>query len=601
MRRYSSVVGSKHERVLQVVSGCTVLHGQPVLPVRYVLQAAGCNLQNGKASRLEATAGILTGSHEPFAGVRGLWLAGDGRGWTGGGFASRVPTKPARCATRAGFARAICRTFGLPNCALGLESPTGASRRPVSHFIHEDFLLETDTARDLYHRFAKPQPIFDYHCHLSPEEVADNHEFRSMTELWLGGDHYKWRAMRTAGVDERCCTGAASDWEKFYAWSETVPKTLRNPLYHWTHLELAFPFGIRNKLLDATTAEAIYSECNARLKEPAFRAQGLLAQFNVALVCTTDDPVDSLEHHLAFRKQPGQSTELYPTWRPDRAIAIEDVSAYNGWLDQLAAASNVDIVHRSDLLEALRRRHAFFHEVGCRLSDHGVETMLASPCSSADADRCFEKLRQHQPLDAHEALGFKSLMLYEFALMDHERGWVQQFHIGALRDNNSRLLAKVGPNTGFDSIGDDLLARPLARFLDRLDSSDQLAKTILYNSNPRDNELMATMIGNFQGGGVAGKLQFGSAWWFLDQLDGMQRQLNALSTMSLLYCFVGMLTDSRSFLSYSRHDYFRRLLCNLLGNDVKRGWLPSDRELLGSLVRRVCYENARDYLQLGAR
>jgi len=477
----------------------------------------------------------------------------------------------------------------------------------LSHFIHEDFLLETDTARDLYHRFAKSQPILDYHCHLSPAEVARNHAFRSMTELWLGGDHYKWRAMRTAGVNEHYCTGAATDWEKFRAWAETVPKTLRNPLYHWTHLELGFPFGIRDRLLDGHTAQAIYSECNARLEEDAFRAQGLLTQFNVAAVCTTDDPVDSLEHHLAFQKQPASGergasgTVLLPTWRPDRALAVEDVAAYNQWLDELARASGVEIAKRSDLLEALQRRHAFFHEVGCRLSDHGVETMFASPCSTAAAARSFEKLRSHHPLDANEALGFKSLLLYELALMDHERGWVQQFHIGALRDNNSRLLAKLGPNTGFDSIGDDAQARPLARFLDSLDASDQLTKTILYNLNPRDNELMATMIGNFQDGSVAGKLQFGSAWWFLDQLDGMQRQLNALSNMSLLSCFIGMLTDSRSFLSYSRHDYFRRLLCNMLGNDVERGLLPSDRDLIGALVRRVCYENARDYFQLGVR
>jgi len=469
----------------------------------------------------------------------------------------------------------------------------------VSRFIHEDFLLETDTARDLYHRFAKSQPILDYHCHLSPEEIATNHRFRSMTELWLGGDHYKWRAMRTAGVAEHCCTGAASDWEKFRAWAETVPKTLRNPLYHWTHLELAFPFGIRDRLLDGNTAEAIYAECNERLEQEAFRAGGLLAQFNVVAVCTTDDPVDSLEHHIAFQKQPGRTTALLPTWRPDRAIAVEDVAAYNRWLDELAAVSNVDIATRSDLLEALRQRQAFFHQVGCRLSDHGVESMLASPCSASEADRCFDRLRKRQPLDSGEALGFKSLLLYELALMDHEQGWVQQFHIGALRDNNSRLLARLGPNTGFDSIGDDPQARPLARFLDRLDCSERLAKTILYNLNPRDNELMATMIGNFQDGSVAGKLQFGSAWWFLDQLDGIERQLSALSNMSLLYCFVGMLTDSRSFLSYSRHEYFRRLLCNLLGNDVRRGLLPDDRELLGTLVRRVCFENARDYFQLG--
>jgi len=468
----------------------------------------------------------------------------------------------------------------------------------VVHFIHDDFLLETDTARDLYHGFAKAQPILDYHCHLSPAEVANNHQFRSMTEIWLGGDHYKWRAMRTAGVDEQYCTGSAGDWEKFRVWAETVPKTLRNPLYHWTHLELAFPFGIRDRLLDGRTAEAIYRECNERLKEDDFRAQGLLDQFNVVAVCTTDDPTDSLEHHVAFQKSAGKRTRLLPTWRPDRALAVENVASYNQWLDQLTTVADVDIRTRSDLTEALVRRHTFFHDVGCRLSDHGLETMLASPCSSAEADRCFQKLRARKPLDADEALGFKSLLLYEFALMDQERGWVQQFHLGALRDNNARQLAKLGPNTGFDSIGDDSQARSLARFLDRLDHQARLAKTILYNLNPRDNELMATMIGNYQDGSVPGKLQFGSAWWFLDQLDGMERQLNALSNMSLLHCFVGMLTDSRSFLSYSRHDYFRRLLCNMLGNDVRRGLLPSDRELLGTLVKRVCFENARDYFRL---
>jgi glucuronate isomerase len=468
----------------------------------------------------------------------------------------------------------------------------------VAHFIHEDFLLETDTARDLYHGFAKGQPILDYHCHLSSAEIADNHQFRSMTEIWLGGDHYKWRAMRTAGVDEQYCTGAASDWEKFRAWAETVPKTLRNPLYHWTHLELAFPFGIRDRLLDGRSAEAIYRECNERLKEEAFRAQGLLEQFNVVALCTTDDPSDSLKHHVAFQKSAGKGTRLFPTWRPDRAIALENVVSYNQWLDELGAVADVDIRTRSHLTEALERRHAFFHEVGCRLSDHGLETIAASPCSSAEADRCFQKLRAQEPLDQHETLGFKSLLLHEFALMDHERGWVQQFHLGALRDNNTRQLAKLGPATGFDSIGDDSHARSLARFLDRLDNQARLCKTILYNLNPRDNELIATMIGNFQDGSVPGKLQFGSAWWFLDQLDGMERQLNALSNMSLLHCFVGMLTDSRSFLSYSRHDYFRRLLCNMLGNDVRRGLLPGDRELLGTLVKRVCFENARDYFQL---
>lgn len=465
-------------------------------------------------------------------------------------------------------------------------------------FIHEDFLLETEVARELYHEVAKPQPIIDYHCHLPPSEVAENHRFRSISEAWLGGDHYKWRAMRTAGVDEHFITGAADDWEKFRAWAATVPKTLRNPLYHWTHLELAFPFGVKDRLLNSDSANGIYRECNERLAEEEFRAQGLLRQFNVVAVCTTDDPVDTLEHHLAFARRVSD-LKLLPTWRPDAALACEDVAAYNAWLDQLAAAADIEVRDLSTLMQALEVRHAYFHESGCRLSDHGLGSMFAEPCASDEAAQLFGKLRSGQALEPDPARRLKSYLLYELAVMDHARGWVQQYHLGAQRDNNTRLLRQLGPNTGFDSIGDELQAHSLARFLDRLDSTDQLAKTILYNLNPRDNELMATMIGNFQDGSTPGKLQYGSAWWFLDQLDGMQRQLNALSNMSLLYCFVGMLTDSRSFLSYSRHEYFRRLLCNMLGNDVRRGLLPNDRPLLAELVRRVCYENARDYFGLG--
>lgn len=464
-------------------------------------------------------------------------------------------------------------------------------------FIHADFLLESDMARDLYHSFAKPEPILDYHCHLPPREIAENHQFRSMTELWLGGDHYKWRAMRTAGVAERYCTGDASDWEKFRAWAETVPKTLRNPLYHWTHLELAFPFGIK-ELLSGQTAERIYAKCNELLAQDEFRTQGLLSQYNVVAVCTTDDPVDSLEHHLALEGNTAFKTKLLPTWRPDRALMVEDLGAYNDWLERLEQAADIEIKSLTGLMDALTARHAYFHEVGCRLSDHGLDTMFADPCTRREAEQIFDKLRSRSAIGPDQAHAYKSFLLYEFALMDHERGWVQQYHLGALRNNNTRLRSLLGPDTGFDSIGDDAHARPLARFLDRLDSTNRLAKTVLYNLNPRDNELMATMIGNFQDGSVPGKLQYGSAWWFLDQLDGMQRQLDALSNMSLLFCFVGMLTDSRSFLSYSRHDYFRRLLCNMLGSEVMRGLLPNDRELLGELVRRVCFRNAKEYFGL---
>lgn len=466
-------------------------------------------------------------------------------------------------------------------------------------FIHEDFLLESDVARDLYHSVAAKLPIIDYHNHLPPAQIAQNHQFETMTALWLYGDHYKWRAMRTNGVAERYCTGDASDWEKFDAWAKTVPYTLRNPLYHWTHMELAKPFGITDRLLDGGSARELYERLNARLEEDAFRTQGLLAQFGVAVVCTTDDPTDSLCHHEEYaeaqaRLQAGRM-RVYPTWRPDRALAIDDVTAWNGWVDKLAQAADVDIADYESFWTALEEQHALFHARGCRASDHGLETIYADDCSDADAARIFAKARSGERPSPDESLKLKSALLYQFAVMDHGKGWVQQYHLGALRNNSTRMLRTLGPDTGFDSIGDFEIARPLARFLDRLDSTDQLARTILYNLNPRDNEVIATMIGNFQDGSVPGKLQFGSAWWFLDQLDGMHKQLDALSNMGLLSRFVGMLTDSRSFLSYSRHEYFRRLLCNILGEDVRRGLLPDDRGLLGSLVRNVCFGNAKRY------
>lgn len=460
-------------------------------------------------------------------------------------------------------------------------------------FIHEDFLLESDVARELYHVVASKLPIIDYHCHLPPELIAQNHAFEHITELWLHGDHYKWRAMRTHGVPEALCTGSASPWEKFEAWAKTVPHTLRNPLYHWTHMELAHPFGIHDRLLDGGSARELYARMNARLEEDAFSTQGLLQQFHVAVVCTTDDPADSLEHHIAYGDR--VAPRLYPTWRPDRALALEDLTSWNAWIERLERAANVSIRNYATFWSALEERHAFFHLHGCRASDHGLETMYAEPCTESEAAAIFEKARAHTAISQSDLLKYKSALLHRFALMDHARGWVQQFHLGAMRNNNSRMLRALGPDTGFDSIGDFELARPLARFLDRLDRSDQLAPTILYNLNPRDNEMLATMIGNFQDARVPGKMQYGSAWWFLDQLDGMQKQLNALSNMGLLSRFVGMLTDSRSFLSYSRHSYFRRLLCNMLGRDVERGLLPDDRGLLGQLVRNVCFENARAY------
>jgi glucuronate isomerase len=459
----------------------------------------------------------------------------------------------------------------------------------------DDFLLETETARALYHDHAKREPIIDYHCHLPPDQVAKNHRFRSITEIWLDGDHYKWRAMRTNGVPEEYCTGSRSDFEKFEAWAKTVPHTLRNPLFHWTHLELKRTFGIK-RLLDQRSAREIFDETNRLLATDAFTTQGLLEQSNVLVVCTTDDPADDLAHHAAHAKTPAaEVTRLYPTFRPDKALSVETPDAFNAWLEKLGAAVGNDIWTWDDLLLALEKRHTFFHERGCRLSDHGLETMYASEYTADDVKATFEKARAGQAITGKEAEAYKSAVLHDLALLDHRRGWVQQFHLGALRNNNSRLMASLGPDTGFDSIGDFEIARPLSRFLDRLDRNNQLAKTILYNLNPRDNEVMATMLGNFQDGTVPGKLQFGSAWWFLDQLDGMEKQIDALSNMGLLSRFVGMLTDSRSFLSYSRHEYFRRLLCNMLGRDAERGLVPNDREWLGNLVRDVAFRNAKGY------
>ena len=465
----------------------------------------------------------------------------------------------------------------------------------MTAFLDERFLLESDVAADLYDRFAAGMPIIDFHCHLSPALMAADHRFRTITEIWLDGDHYKWRAMRSNGVPERFCTGDATPWEKFEAWAGTVPDTVRNPLYHWTHMELRRPFGVTD-LLSPATARQVFDRCNERLQEDGFTALGLLRQFRVAVVCSTDDPIDSLDDHKTLAARPDPYTRVYPTWRPDRIFAVEDPQAFNAYVARLEEASGRTIGGRlSSLLDALKARHDVFHEMGCRASDHGLETMFADSWTAAGVDAAFDRLRSGRALDAPEAAHLRSALLYELARFDHARGWVQQFHLGALRNNNTRLRRVLGPDTGFDSVGDFEIARPLSRFLDRLDETNELAKTILYNLNPRDNALIAAMIGTFQDGSVPGKMQYGSARWFLDQLDGMKAQMDALSNMGLLSRFVGMVTDSRSFLSYSRHDYFRRLLCNLLGEDVRRGYLPDDRELLGRLVRNVSFFNARDY------
>ena len=465
----------------------------------------------------------------------------------------------------------------------------------MGSFIHDNFLLQTKTAQELYHGHAAKMPIFDYHCHIPPQDIAIDRQFANLTQIWLYGDHYKWRAMRTNGVDEKYCTGNASDWEKFEKWAMTVPCTLRNPLYHWTHLELKRFFGI-DKLLSPATAREIWESCNAKLNTPEYSVRNIIRMANVHTICTTDDPVDNLEHHRSI-KASGFEVKVLPAWRPDKAMMVENTVSYNQYIDQLSAVAEMDIDTFPRLMEALEKRHQFFHENGCRLSDHGLETAYAEDFTGKEIEAIFTRIRSGKNLSAVEILKFKSCMLYEFGIMDHRRGWTQQFHMGALRNNNTRLFRALGPDTGFDSIGDFEVARPLSRLLDRLDMNNQLAKTIIYNLNPRDNELIGTMTGNFQDGTVPGKIQFGAGWWFLDQKDGMQKQMQALSNLGLLSRFVGMLTDSRSFLSYTRHEYFRRTLCNILGNDVENGEIPADMELLGQMVENISFNNALNYFK----
>lgn len=465
----------------------------------------------------------------------------------------------------------------------------------MKKFLGDDFLLETETARVLYHDYARDQPIFDYHCHLPVEEIAQNRNFANLTQMWLNGDHYKWRAMRANGVNEELITGRASDEDKFHAWAATVPKTLRNPLYHWTHMELKTPFGIDDLLLSEDTAAEVYQRCNELLATPEFSTCGILKRMKVRVVCTTDDPIDSLEHHQAIAAGSSCSARVLPAFRPDKAMAVEDQASYNGYLALLEQASGCAISSYDELLDALKARHDYFHQQGCRLSDHGLEQPFADDFGAREIEAVFCKVRSGQELEAQEVTKFKSAILLDLARMDADKDWTQQFHIGALRNNNSAAMRQLGPDTGYDSIGDFDIARPLSRLLDRLASDGKLARTILYNLNPRDNDLFATMIGNFQDGSVPGKMQFGSGWWFNDQKEGMIAQINSLSNMGLLSRFVGMLTDSRSFLSYTRHEYFRRILCNLFGNDIEKGELPDDLPLVGSTIQDICYGNALNY------
>lgn len=461
-----------------------------------------------------------------------------------------------------------------------------------THFIHDNFLLENKYAEELYHTYAKNQPIIDYHNHLPPQLISEDTKFSNITDVWIRGDHYKWRAMRTLGVNEKYITGEGSDKEKFLNWAKTVPHTMRNPLYHWTHLELARYFDIYD-LLTESNAERIYEETKAKLDTDAYSCQSLLRKVNAEVVCTTEDPLDDLKHHKAIKAK-GLDFTVSTAFRPDRAILI-NADGYNAYIDALSEVVNHAIESYTELQDALRNRIAYFHENGCRLCDHGLDQIYFEAFTESEINAIFNKKRAGAAVSDLEALKFQSAVLLDLCELYHEFGWVQQFHLGALRNNNARMHSLLGPDTGWDSIGDFPQAVKLSRFLNALDSKDKLTKTIIYNLNPADNEVMATMIGNFNDGSVKGKVQLGSGWWFLDQKDGMEKQMNALSNMGLISCFVGMLTDSRSFLSFPRHEYFRRVLCNLLGKEIERGELPTEMEWIGKMVANISYNNAKEY------
>lgn len=463
-------------------------------------------------------------------------------------------------------------------------------------FIDNDFLLQTNTAKRLYETYASHQPILDFHSHMSPADVADDRRFNDLFELWLEGDHYKWRAMRANGIAERFCTGDAPPVEKFRAWAKTVPYTLRNPLYHWTHLELLRYFGFRD-LLDERTADDIWHRANAQLSEDRLSVRGILRHFSVRVLCTTDDPADSLDAHERIAAS-GFETRVYPTFRPDRALETQDPAAFNTWVDRLEQAANVSITKYDDLLHAIRRRHDAFHRLGCRLSDHGLNQCPGSYAGDTEAAAIFSRVRDGKRIPVDDTEKFAGTLMLFFGRLDAEKKWTKQLHLGAIRNVNSRAYRSLGRDTGCDSVGDFPQAQRLATYLDALDRENSLPKMILYNLNPANNFVFATMIGNFQDGTVAGKVQFGSGWWFLDQKEGIEWQLNALSNAGLLARFVGMVTDSRSWMSFTRHEYFRRVLCNLLGADIDAGLLPADESLVGRMIENICFRNARDFLNL---
>jgi len=466
----------------------------------------------------------------------------------------------------------------------------------MAAFITDHFLLQSPTAQILYHEFAAQMPIYDYHCHLSPRDIADNRRFDNITQIWLDCDHYKWRALRTNGIDEKFITGDTDPWEKFEKWAQTIPYCLRNPLYHWCHLELKRYFGIDN-LLSPDTARSIYDHCNEMLRSEEFQCCDLLKKMSVKLICTSNDPLDTLEHHQKI-KADGFDVKVYPTWRPDRALAVENIAAFNQWINKLQQAADTDITDYSSFLQALKKRHDFFHQKKCRLSDLALETVYAENTPTKQIKSIFDKIRSGKNPDYDEPAKIKSALLIELARMDHEKGWVRQLHLGALRNTNTRLLKAVGSDAGGDSIGDFNIAQPLAGYLDRLDSQNILPKTVLYHINPADNELIASLIGSFQDDSVPGKLQLGPAWWFLDTKIGIENQINVLSHLGLLSRFIGMCTDSRSFLSFPRHEYFRRLLCNILGDEIEKGLLPRDINLIGKLVEDISFNNACKYFPM---
>ncbi|MBN6068124.1 glucuronate isomerase [Aggregatibacter actinomycetemcomitans] len=467
----------------------------------------------------------------------------------------------------------------------------------MKQFMDEDFLLSTNTAKTLYHDYAKHQPIFDYHCHLNPKEVAENRQFKDLVEIWLEGDHYKWRALRTAGVPEELITGKADNYQKYLAWARTVPLCIGNPIYHWTHLELRRPFGITNTLFNPQNADKIWHQCNEMLQQPEFSARGIMQQMNVKLVGTTDDPIDSLEYHQAIKNDDSFDIDVIPSWRPDKVFKIE-LPQFNDYIVQLSQVADVDIRSFADLQKALVKRLNHFDEQGCKSADHGMEIVRFAPIPDESVlDAILQKRLQNQPLLEEEIAQFSTAILVWLASEYCKRQWVMQMHIGAIRNNNSRMFTLLGADSGFDSIGDRTYAEPLSHLLDAMDCQDQLPKTILYCLNPRDNEMIGSMIGNFQTGGVAGKIQFGSGWWFNDQKDGMERQLQQLSQLGLLSQFVGMLTDSRSFLSYTRYEYFRRILCEMVGNWVENGEVPNDIPLLSKMIEDICFNNAKHYFK----